>query len=588
MLQWSCRPAQGLFRHFCHLFTSMEAPAQVAVAKRVGPYALRQLLGKSSLGMTWLAWDPRTETEVLLGMPRRACATPQDLQAWRTSVGLADRLTSDGLARVVDTGSEGLWPYIVLERSGWQTLSEHIETSGWPSAEDAVAWIVQVVQILSVLHDGGLVHRDIGFHSVLVDVQGRATLAPSAIAAVSERPPGRDLVMGGLLLHGLLRQRPAHDVSDLPSAGLLVDQEIIRLPFNTPQPVSDALRAIVNRATERHPNRRFVGARGLLKALQGWQHTDAEGSNGAIAQLLGKVQRAGVLPALPGLTHRTGRIVSGDLSVDAMVKILSEDPALTFELLRLANAASGHASEEGVVLSPRRAVQLLGFDGVRRAAAGLKAWPGPLSEERSHVMRREMQRARRVAFASAALAPPGLHIEEPLVVALLHSLGRLLLHYHFPEEAVQIRALREGGMSRLAASCAVLGTDEESMALAVARHWGWREEALDLLRPLDPERVSSSRLGHADWLRAMATAAEESLQVAEQGGSPEGRNGYAAVALRFNRLLGATAGELQEAVQRAEQRLTEMVAKSRGARIGNENAPMPTDDNAGRAASTGR
>jgi eukaryotic-like serine/threonine-protein kinase len=550
----------------------MDAPATVATLRRVGPYGLRQLLGKSSVGMTWLAWDERRQAELLLCMPRQACRAAQEVDVWRQAVSLADRVSHGRMAPIMDTGADGLWPYLVIERGGWQTLGERAEASGWPEPDEAVAWTIDLCEALAVLHDGGHAHRDIGSHSVLVDAQGHVCLIPPFALPAAGRPVDRDLVMAGLLLHGLLLRRPAHDVPDLPTAAQQVDLDIIRLPFSTPRPVPEALRAIVNRATERQPTRRFVGARGLLKALTGWRHADGEEGSGAVAQLMAKIQVAGVLPSLPGVSGRVARIVSGDQSVDAMVHILTEDPGLTFELLRLANAAGGHAGEEGVVLSPRRAIQLLGLNGVRRAAGALKQWPGPLSEERSHLLRRAVQRARRMAFTAAALSPRGLHEEEPLVVALLQNLGPLLLCYHFPEETLQIKTLTEGGMSNTAATCAVLGTDEESLALAVARQWGWRDDALDLVRAVDIEHLGHGHLKHQDWLRAMAAAAKDALRALDTPAT-ESRGGIGAVVLRYARVLGASSQELQEAVETADQRLSDLAGRSRPAAPGSAVPP---------------
>ena len=544
-------------------FRSMDVPATVATHRRVGPYGLRQLLGKSSIGMTWLAWDERRQAELLLCMPRQACEFPHEVDAWRQAVSLADRVSHGRMAPIVDTGADGLWPYLVIERAEWKTLAEHIEGSGWPEPEAAVGWIIELCDALAVLHDGGQSHRDIGSHSLLINAQGHACLVPPFALPSVGRSVDRDLVMSGLLLHGMLLRRPAHDVADLPTAAWQVDQDIIRLPFSTPRPVPDALRAIVNRATERQTTRRFVGARGLQAALSGWRQADGEEGSGAVAQLMAKIQLAGVLPALPGLSGRVARIVSGDQSVDAMVQVLTEDPGLTFELLRLANAAGGHAGEEGVVLSPRRAIQLLGLNGVRRAAASLKPWPGPLSEDHSHLLRRSIQRSRRMAFAAAALSPKGLNEEEPLVVALLQNLGHLLLCFHFPEETLQIKALSEGGMSGTAATCAVLGTDEETLALAVARQWGWRDESLDLVRAVNIEHISHGHLKHLDWLRAMAAAARDSLRALDPAASPANRGGIGAVVLRYARVLGASSQELQQAVETADQRLAELSGRGR-------------------------
>jgi non-specific serine/threonine protein kinase len=88
--------------------------------------------------------------------------------------------------------------------------------------------------------------------------------------------------------------------------------------------------------------------------------------------------------------------------------------------------------------------------------------------------------------------PAGYDGEVVYLIALLQNLGRLLVHYHFPDEAGQILRLmqptvvtlprktaaapaetkEEPGMSAEAASYAVLGADLEALGPR-SRHGGW-------------------------------------------------------------------------------------------------------------------
>ena len=246
---------------------AMDAPAAPtpSAIRRVGPYGLRQLLGKSTAGMTWLATDERLRDEVLLCLPRQALVSSDDADAWRQTALRLTRMDHSRFARIRDTGFDGQWPYLVIEAAGGRTLQQRIDATGWPSAEEAATWTAEILEALVALHDGNLTHHDVGMHTVLVDEQGHATLMPP-VCLVQPSAQDRDIVLAGLMLHGLLLRRPAHDLADLPTAATRVSEEIVRLPYNTPVPVNDALRAIVNRATERHSSRRFVSARGMLRA----------------------------------------------------------------------------------------------------------------------------------------------------------------------------------------------------------------------------------------------------------------------------------------------------------------------------------
>lgn len=530
----------------------MEAPASLKSTKSVGPYQLIELLGKSSVGMCWRVKHERLNTESLLYMPRQALPNASLADTWRQSAIRLSRVKHPHLCPIRDANFDGLWPYLVLDPHESVTLNQHINAHHWPDVEHSVDIVSTLLSGLASLHEASLFHHDIDLHSTLIDAKGHVLLIPPVALVHEIGGQDADLTMAGLFLHKLLLHRPAYDEPDLPQAVTLAQTEIIRLPFDTPAPVNEALRAIVNRSTERHISRRFVSARGLIRALEGWKKAEDEQQSGTVSQMLERVRRAGVLPALPGLATRVAKLTSLNASVDDMGVVLTEDPALTFELLRLANA--GLHSEEGPVISVRRAIQLLGFNGIQRAANALKPWPGSLQDEHLPLMKKNLQRARRMAFAAAQLAPAGLHEEEPLIVALMQCLGRLITLYHFPEEAIQIQALRDDGMDETAAVCAVLGTDEQTLALALVKQWGWKDEALDMVRPLNTERAITSKIKHMDWLRAMAGAMDGVLRALESP-SKDWRIDVHRVAQRYHRFIGATSQELYQCIVAGDERL---------------------------------
>ena len=129
--------------------------------------------------------------------------------------------------------------------------------------------------------------------------------------------------------------------------------------------------------------------------------------------------------------------------------------------------------------------------------------------------------ARAPFFLAQALRPAGYDGEVVLLIALLQNLGRLLVQYHFADEAAQIRRLMQPvpsekadeppqpGMSEEAASLAVLGVDIESLGAAVARHWGLSDEVLHMVRRLNPTQPVRSADTDDDMLRATASAANE-------------------------------------------------------------------------------
>ena len=340
-------------------------------------------------------------------------------------------------------------------------------------------------------------------------------------------------------------------------------REILRLPFNTPRPVPEALRVIINRATDRQERQRYRNARTLGRALEGWLQVDSGNQGGPLALLLDRMRIVGVLPASPGAAERAARLAMMDKNrTDELAAVLLDDIALAFELLRAVNTAQlrgGQVSGNGPVLTVRRAIAMLGLDGVRRVALALREWPGPLADGAAAELQRAMGRARRAGRAAVALRPPGYDGEVVYLVALLQNLGRLVVQYHLPDEALQIGRLmqsasneqgqgEEPGMSEEAAAMAVLGVDLEAIASAVARWWGFDDSVLHMMRR--HSTAAGVRLPESDHesLRISASCANEAIDALAL---PAARVAHAlqSVAQRYARVLNLSLRDLQAALQ---------------------------------------
>lgn len=568
----------------------MTAPATASTAA-APPKALRyfarfqllRLLGKSTRTMAWLVMDPRAGQELVLVLPRTQAADDDQLDRWRASARRAARINHPGLAQPVEVGDHDRWPFIAYERGEAAQLTEHLTAQGLPAA-DLARWSVQVLEGLAFAHEAGSSHDDLQPWSIAVGENGQARLMGLAAALPEPAPVGashvdpvslqrqrrageRDVLAFGLVLHHAIAGHPALDEADtakvmalMPPAG----REIVRLPWAMARPVAEPLRAIVNRATDRQERQRYRNARTLARALAGWIKTDAEQGGGPIALLLDRLHSVGVLPALPGAADRAARMALLERErTSELADIVIQDPALSFEMLRAVNTASvrgGTVASNDPVLSMRRAVALLGLDGVRRCALALRPWPGPLDEAGADMLRRLIDQVRLAGRVAVLIRPAGYDPEVVTLLTMLQSLGRLMVQYHFPDEAQQIRRLmqpappqrpgesEEPGMSEEAASFAVLGTDQEALGAAVARHLGLDDGLLQMMRRLPlgtPPRLHET---DDELLRATAACANECVDAQALGVArvPLALNG---VVQRYGRALGVTARGLQRALQ---------------------------------------
>lgn len=185
------------------------------------------------------------------------------------------------------------------------------------------------------------------------------------------------------------------------------------------------------------------------------------------------VQRVGVLPPLPEALAAAQRVLRDeDSSGRACAEALGRDPALSAQVLRLANAAG--CGQAGRVASLHDAVLLLGRQklGLVLTAAAVidrfdaAACPG---FDLTGFWRESLA----CATAAQALAMElGADDGLAFTTGLLHDLGRLVLALLLPAATAQALAVARGRDQPLHwAERELLGIDHAELGAQLARHW---------------------------------------------------------------------------------------------------------------------
>ena len=556
--------------------SSAPSAAPLKAESLFGRFRLLRTLGQSSRSLMWLAADPRDGRTLVLAMPRHRPADAQGLQHWQAAARHVARIKHPGLAAVLELGEHAGWPYLVHDFGQAITLAEWIGRQTVPVAE-LMPLLLQALQALAFAHEAGIAHNDLQPGMFLLTEGTGCRLMGLGVAQPAQEPsPGlqdqrqaaeRDVLAFGLVLHHALGGQPA---LGLPDIAVAIDRmpplgrDSVRLPWSGANPISDALRAIVNRATERQPRQRYRSARTLECALDGWLRTEAAPGGGPIPLLLERMRAAGFLPAMPGGAKLATRVANLEReSVGELAGIVMQDLGLSFELLRSANSpvlrgALGAGS--GAILTLRRAIAMVGLNGLRRAAAALRVWPGPLGEAHADGLAQLIDRVQQAGRAAQCLRSPGYDAELVALLAMLQNLGRLALQYHFPEEAAQIRQLmlaapslvaaepEEPGMSEQGACLAVLGVDIDALGTAVGRLWGFDDEVLLMLRRLPQSAPVHAGGADQDLLRLTASCANE---LVDAWSMPAHRRaaGLQQLAQRYGRALGLDLQDLLSAAR---------------------------------------
>ena len=525
----------------------------------------------------------------MLVLPRAKPAHAQARERWLEVVHRATRLNHPQVAAAVDSGVQDGWPYVVYDPRDDGTLAERLPAKGLPGFE-AAALLIQLMQGLAFAHEAGVAHHDLQPYQILVGESGQLRVAGLGVAAEMAPRVGddahsgsteaaglrkhreaaaRDVLAAGVLLHQMLTGQATLDEPDIGRAIARMPpdgRETARVPPTTAHPVAEPLRAIANRATDRQPRQRYRNARTLLQALEGWQATEGYSGGGTLAVLAERVRHGGAMPSSPGTAARAARLaLMAKEHTSELAEVVLDDPALSFEMLRLVNLAqarSGRLAGGDPVLTVRRALSMVGLDGVRRAALAMRVWPGTLADANGPAaadLLRLIERCKRAGRVAQALRPAGYDAEVVYLVTLMQNLGRLLVQYHFADEAQQMRRLmqpapgragepEEPGMSEEGAAFAVLGADLEAMASTVFRQWGLDEGVLTMVRRLPAGGIVHAGSSDYEQLRTVAGCANEAVDAL---GLPGSRVAAALqrVLQRYGRLLNISPGDLHAALQ---------------------------------------
>ncbi len=566
-----------------------------------GRFTLQRLLGKSDATMTWLATDNASSTDRMLSMPRLPPTGAGAIGNWLLAARRAAKLDHPNLAPVTEFGVHERWPFIAVDRRAGETLGECLAQRATPSIEDATSWVAGVLRGLAYAHDGGVSHFDLQLHNILVNERGQtvvmglgAAFDAAEDAALPRRADSRtmpleptalrlqrvsaerDVLACGIVLHRLLTGEPvlgSADVARVIEAMAPLGREFVRLPWTTPHPIPEPLRAIADRSTASQVRLRYRGARTFLGALDGWRES-AQESGGPVALLLDRLRTVGHLPALPGLIARVQRVTTRESQrTDEIARYLLPDMALSFELLKTLNSVQVQGTQiagNGPVLTLRRVVALIGVNGVREAANSLRTWPGPLDADGARALRVTIDQVRLAGHVAQALRPAGYDAEVVYLIAVLQNLGRLMLGYHFANEAEQIRQLmqpmpasrgeadaavpEQPGLSEELAAFAVLGVEVDALGHAAARQWGLGEDILRMIRRLPPEAPVRKPDDDPELLRIVANAANEVVEALDL---PSAKVAVALgrIVTRYAKVLRINTRIIHDAVQEAREAL---------------------------------
>jgi hypothetical protein len=128
-----------------------------------GKFKVERVLGVGGMGIVVAArhtqLDQRVALKFLLPV---ACEVPGAVNRFLREGKAAARITSEHVARVMDTGVlDGGAPYLVMEYLEGSDLGAVVERRGRVSVDEAIEYVLQACEAIVEAHDLGIVHRDL-------------------------------------------------------------------------------------------------------------------------------------------------------------------------------------------------------------------------------------------------------------------------------------------------------------------------------------------------------------------------------------------------------------------------------------------
>jgi HD-like signal output (HDOD) protein len=227
-------------------------------------------------------------------------------------------------------------------------------------------------------------------------------------------------------------------------------------------------------------------------------HNAKEGASGySMAQIFDHSHN---LPNIPKVVQELIETFDNpDIDIDEIAKKIALDQVLTAKVLRLANSA--HYGVSRTISSTSDAAVILGFATLRTMvmASGITgATVIPEGIDRKQFWRDN--------FAIAEIAKwmakycKGLHPETAFTCGMLHSIGDLLIHQTFPDEAKQADAQALAGASQAKAQEMLLGFNYGQVGGELAKRWKFPDEIHSAIRDHCNPLINNPINGYAGLL----------------------------------------------------------------------------------------
>ena len=281
---------------------------------QIGPYRLESEIGRGGMGSVYRALDTKLNRTVAIKFLSDELADAAARRRFQREAQMASSLNHPHIVTVYDVGEFEGRQYLVTELVGGGTLKAWLQSQqrDW---RDVLELLTGTADGLATAHDAGILHRDIKPANILITKSGYAKLADFGLAKLAEQPAplddatrsitdeltGRGTVVGTIaymspeqasgkaldarsdvfsfavvLYQALAGRRPFEGATDLEVLQRIIHAE----PTPLPPEVPFAVRAVVEKALAKDPDRRHPSMHDFVSDLRRLMRQSAEISEG--------------------------------------------------------------------------------------------------------------------------------------------------------------------------------------------------------------------------------------------------------------------------------------------------------------------
>ncbi|MBT4450984.1 MAG: HDOD domain-containing protein [Gammaproteobacteria bacterium] len=558
--------------------------------KKIDRFIIKDILGKGAQGVVYLATDPSLDRQVAIkSVTLRTRLSQQDnienlLQEART----VSQLQHPNIVTIYDVGNDPLEPYLVLEYVKGETLYTQLKNQ--IPLQQSFNIIRDVLSGVTAAHNEGIIHCDLKPANIMITKKGQAKVADFGLALLADtQHEGNDSLAGTpqYMAPEYIETHKHQTVSDVFSLGLIFYElltgqkavdgddvyQILNAIANTPIPepssknsnVDENMDAFIMKALEKNPENRYKTAGEMLSAFEdnlalkdAMNHSDT--SDSTVQFLLRRMSHKKDFPAFSRTISILNKASNSETeSLSTVSNAILKDISLTNKVLRIVNSAY-YSRGGGKISTISRAVVMLGINPVKSLAVSLMLF----EHLQNKMQASQLMEDAVTSLFSAIMANDLAHSnkvkehEEAFLCALLQQLGKLLVRFYLHEESQAIdKQVEQNNQEENTAALKVLGTSYHALGMAVAREWGFPEQIINSMKPVEESDplLKKKPEKSVDKLRVIANFSNNLSHVLKQPKEQQDK-AIESISKQYNEALSIDDKKITKLIETSQKELT--------------------------------